>query len=482
MTKHKKSFLRWLIPLFCYYGILAIILTSYWKDVYRKAVNAKENEIAFDVALAVEDIDISVQTATARIAEAAEAFSLYTLTYNRNQISMLLKNMVEETDLSYSVICDLDGVGYDMDGRDVNVSQDSYFDDVTAEYSRGGIGMLLPDGQTEIDTEILIVSGITFGNRDKGYLISRIPIVTVSDQLFLDKYIANRSDIVTIDGDIITLGHNKKHSGSTGVTRQKLWTNLPAGISKDTIKLSISQKNVYISDIPDYGYVLVVPFTTMTGAVVTFVTEDEMKQMIDGDLDSVRYLFVCLVLSSIALVFLVFMANVFGNYIEKKRREKRLTAVERDVVTGLMTRLSATRAVETYIAEPGDKRGLLFIIGLNSSVEGKKEDAFTNERIKEFSRALEMNFRATDILGRISDQEFMVFLKDIHEDKDVRKQTDHMQMFLHDVKVINGDVELYANAGAALFPDNGRAAHDIIVAAENALAESRKEGPGRLSF
>ncbi|RKM58732.1 diguanylate cyclase [Butyrivibrio sp. CB08] len=482
MTKHKRSFLRWLVPLLCYYAVLAIFLTAYWKQAYNRAVDAKENEIAFDVELAMDDIDFSVEEATARIAQISEAFSLYTLSYNKNQITLLLKNMVEETDLSYSIICDLDGAGYDMDGRDVNISKESYFDDVAAEYSRGGLGMLLPDGQTDLDQEILIVSGLTFGNKEKGYLISKIPVVIVSEQLFQDKYIANRSDIVTIDGDILTFGHNKKHSATAGVTRQKLWTNLPSGISKDTIKLSISQKNVYISDIPDYGYVIVVPFAKMTGAVVTFITEDEMKQMIDPDLDEVRYLYTWLFLSSIFLVFLVFFANVVSNYIEKKKREKRFTAVERDIVTGLMTRLSATRAIESYIAEPGEKRGLLFIIGLNSSDKDKKETAFTNERIKEFSRVLEMNFRATDILGRISDTEFMVFLKDIHEDKDVRKQTDHMQMFLHDVRVTDGEMEISANAGAALYPDNGKGAHDIIAAAQNALANSRKDGDGRLSF
>ncbi len=482
MNKSNSKHLRWLIPLIIYYVILAITLRTYWIHAYSAAVDAKENEIAFDVEMSLDNIDFSVENATSRITQLGEALSLYTPTYNKNQITLLLKNMVEETALSYSFVCDLDGDGYDMDGRDVKVGEESYFDDVTAEYSRGGVGMILPDGQTDMDSMILIVSGITYSNKEKGYLITTFPVIHVSDQLFKDKYIANRSDIVTMDGDIVTFGHSKKHEENSGVTRQKLWNDLPAGISKDTIKLSISQKNVYMSDVPDYGYVIVVPFRNMAGAVVTFITEDEMRQMVDGGLQPLRYAFIWSITTSILLVLMIYVANVLCNYVEKKRFEKSLTEAERDVVTGLMTRASATRAIDNYINETGEKRGLLFVIGLNSSGSGEKEDFFTSERLKEFSRSLEAGFRVTDILGRLSDNEFLVFLKDIHEEKDVRKQTDHMQMFLHDVKVTDGERELSANAGAALFPDSGKNASEILNSAENALIRSRKDGVGMLSF
>ncbi len=481
-TRIKRSHLRWLVPLLIYYVVLAVILTSYWKDASDKASAAKLTEIAFDIEQALDEIDMSVETATARISGASDALSLYTIAYNRDQITYLLKDMVEETDLFYAAVCNLDGEGYDMDGDDVNLSQEPYFKDVSAEYSRGGLGMILPYGQEGKDPEVLIVSGLTFENKEKGYLISKIPVNSVSEQLFQDKYIVNRSDIISLDGDIITFGHSKEQTSDTGATRQKLWNYLPLGISKDTIKLSISQRNVYLSEVPDYGYVIVVPFQRMAGGVVTFITDSEMKQMISEDVKPLKDLTIWSIIATFILVALVFFAHITSDYIEKKRSEKRFTADERDLVTGLMTGLSATRAIESYINETGEHRGLLFIIGLNSSKDGQEADAFSGDKIKEFARSLEMGFRATDILGRISEKEFMVFLKDIHEEKDVRKQTDHMQMFLHDVRAVDGEGEITANAGAALFPDNGKDAHDIIVAAENALTRSRKEGTGRLSF
>ena len=479
---NKRSHLRWLIPVLCYFAVLTIALISYWNYTYRQVAEAKETDIAFDIERAIDVIDLAIEMDTARVTQISRAVSLYGIGYNRNQITSLLKNLVEETDLSYALVCNLDGEGYDMNGRDLDLSTEPYFSAVSAEYSRGGIGMMLPDGQADKDPEVMIVSGISFEDKEKGYLIAKVPVIAVSDQLFRDRYVANRSDIVTIDGDIITFGHNKKYSARTGVTRQKLWNNLPEGVSKDTIKLSISQRNVHMSRVDDYGYVIVVPFSRMAGGVVTFITEDEMRQMIKDDLHPLYHVTIWVVLASLILLVAIFAVNAISDLITKRTREKILTAVERDVVTGLMTRASATRTIENYLNEPGEKRGIVFVIGLNSTDDDKNDDAFSGGRLKEFARSLEMGFRATDILGRISDREFLVFLKDIHEEKDVRKQTDHMQMFLHDVKVMDGHRELSANAGAALFPDSGKDAHDIIMAAENALIRSRKDGTGRLSF
>ena len=168
MNKSNTRHLRWLIPLIIYYVIMAITLRTYWTYSYSRAVEAKENEIAFDVEMSLDNIDFSVENAMSRITQLGESLSLYTHTDNKNQITLLLKNMVEETELSNSFVCDLDGVGYDMDGRDIRVGEESYFGAVTAEYSRGGVGMILPDGQADMDSEILIVNGITYSNKEKG--------------------------------------------------------------------------------------------------------------------------------------------------------------------------------------------------------------------------------------------------------------------------------------------------------------------------
>ena len=76
----------------------------------------------------------------------------------------------------------------------------------------------------------------------------------------------------------------------------------------------------------------------------------------------------------------------------------------------------------------------------------------------------------------------MVFLKDIYDQKDIRKQTDEMQLFLHDTRFIDADKEITVNAGAAIYPDNGRNVPDVVIAAKKALGRSKVVGKGVLSF
>ena len=109
-------------------------------------------------------------------------------------------------------------------------------------------------------------------------------------------------------------------------------------------------------------------------------------------------------------------------------------------------------------------------------------DAFADEKIKEFASTLYSRFRATDIVARFTNDRFMVFLKDIYDQKDVRKQADEMQMFLHDSRFIDADREVTVNAGAAIYPDNGRNVPDVVVSAEKALERSKTVGRGILSF
>ena len=77
---------------------------------------------------------------------------------------------------------------------------------------------------------------------------------------------------------------------------------------------------------------------------------------------------------------------------------------------------------------------------------------------------------------------FLVFLKDIYEQKDVRKHTDEMQLFLHDTRFFDDDKEVTVNAGAAFYPDNGKTVPDVLAAAEKALERSAAVGKGILSF
>lgn len=479
----KRSHLRWLIPITIYLVAVVIILSVYKDIIYRRAASAKLTAMALAISEEVRDKDIVMSDAISAMTMSGRAMSLYAMNYNDNQIKVLLKDIVDETEIIYAFVCDTDGNGYDYLGKDISIGNKEYFSVITSEYSKGGTGMVLPDSSENArNTECLIVSGVKFENRDSGFLVATLPIDTLTDQLFREHFILDKCAVVTLNGDILADGKDDKPEAFS--EEASFWEQIPPGISRDTIKLSISQKNIYMGDVPDYGYAIVSPFSSASGGVVAFIDENAMKAMTDETMDDYSAGAFKLIIASVGLIGLVMLSHYLSDVIEKRARKKRYEALDMDELSGLLTKESAVAEIIKYAESEGTKRGILFVLQLPDIQGARKNrgDAFADEKIKEFSRTLYGRFRATDIVSRYDDDKFMIFLKDIYDQKDIRKQADEMQLFLHDSRFFDDDKEVTANAGAALYPDNGRNVPDVLSAAEKALERSKTIGRGILSF
>ena len=207
-----------------------------------------------------------------------------------------------------------------------------------------------------------------------------------------------------------------------------------------------------------------------------------MQDMINGQMVSGNSFAITMVVISVLFVVLVFLANLLGDYTQKKILEKKASGQELDVVTGLLSGDQTMKDIDSYTSANPDSGGMLFVIGTNLASSGDEVNNRGNDALRDFARVLKSGFRASDIIGRTGDGEFVVFLKGIREEKDIRKQTDEMQMFLHDAASDNEENGLTALAGAVLFPAGGHNARELLESGRKALARARQDGSGRLSF
>ena len=481
----KRSHLRWLIPIALYLIAVVVILGVYRGIIYERAASAKLTEMALAIGEEVTDKDLVMSDAISAMAMSGRAMSLYALDYNENQIKSLLKDLVDETELANAIVCDGDGNGYDYLGKEISIGSEEYFPAITSEYSRGGTGMVLPDrGENSRNTEVLMVSGIRFEKGDGGYLVGTLPVETFSDQLFREHFLLDKVAMVTLNGDILADGRDNNNKPDAFSESASFWDQIPSGISRDTIKLSISQRNVYMGPVPDYGYVIISPYKSAGGGAVAFIREDAMQAMTRDTMDTYGAEASKLVIASAFLILLVILSYYISDRIEKRLRKKRYEAHDLDKLTGLLTRESAIVEIKKYAESDINKRGILFILEIREIQDARRQkgDVFADEKIKEFANVLYGRFRSTDIVARFADDKFLVFLKDVYDQKDVRKQTDEMQLFLHDSRFIDADKEVTVNAGAAIYPDSGRTVPDTVISAERALERSKGAGRGMLSF
>ncbi len=483
MKKSKiRSHLRWLIPIVIYICMLAAVLVTFKNDIHKKAVDRKQQEISLAICSELQDIDLSLSRAMSYVESTSKALSFYAMEYNQGQVEVLLKNIIDNTNVSAAYVCDYDGNGYDERGTAVSLGEKRFFADITQEYSRGGSGMVRPDETSEEgDKEVLLVSHVTFDKKEGGYLIAKLPIESLSDKIFMDKYPVEEAAVVTLDGQIIS--RTVRAGLEDGDEPTLFWDILPMGLSRDTIKLSISQKNSYMAEVPNYGYVLVLPLREAGGGAVVLIRYEQMKYITSDENTMFLSFAVKILVISLFLLLMIIAANIISDILEDKLRQKRLSGIEIDPATGLLTKTSAEQQIKQHIENPDSNGGLLFIIG----IEGVKKDTEMDIKIADarrhaFAKALSSNFRASDILARVGDDSYMVFLRNVRSDKDVRKQTDEMQMFLHDVEHNDDEGAINAHAGAALCPDNGRTVGELIDSAKAAYERSKEAGAGRLSF
>ncbi len=482
ILKNKKH-IRWLLPFLVILVFMAILLTSYYKGVQHDQLIAKENEIALAMENELFGVETSVSNASTALSVSGKAMSLYSIDFEKNEILTILRGIFSTTDVDDVIIINAKGDGYNYSGNEVSVGGEEYFKEIEKEFSVGSSGMIVTgDFSVKDKNEVTLVSGFNFSNKQKGYILATIHPTGFSEQLFRDVYTAETAVIATINGDILYLNAHKAAEIDENV--KSLWDLMPPGLTKDMIKLNISQKNIYCSEVEGYGYVIQVPFKNLKCAGIALITYEQMEIMLHDYNARFYYLMVGMMIVSILFIILVPVVYVTADKFEKSVKERKRKEVERDALTGLLVRTSAVREINDYLTEEDDRKGLAFMIGLNLPDESAKENGKTinDERIRDFAHNLTSEFRSSDIIGRISYDRFVVFLKGVHDQKDVRKQSDHMQIFLHDSRVIEGERILTANAGAALCPENGKDFLEIIAASQEALERSKEEGPGKLSF
>lgn len=478
--KNLKKHLRWLVPVLIFFCALVAVIATFKKDIHQKAVEARETELILAITDEMQNVDLSIARALSFVEASAKAMSFYGMEYNINQIKVIMKNIVDSTDVTDVYICNLEGAGYDVHGKDIFLGDESFFDEVVSEYSRGGTGMVRSSMDVnKDDKEVILVSRVTFEKKEKGFILAKLPVETLYEKMFAERYLLDQLAIVTLDGQILSL----MKRDDTDETASSFWEMLPYGLSRDTIKLSLSQKSVYRQEVEDYGYAVVIPFKNTGGGVVALMNYDQMREMTSDENRLFMRLAGRVAGASVILLILILLANYVSDAMEDMLRKKKLSELDMDPATGLFTKTSAKQQIKAQLENPENNGGLLFLIG----IEGVKKDSeldlkMADSRRLSFAKALSSNFRASDIVARAGDDRYLVFLKNIRADKDVRKQTDEMQMFLHDAEIDDGKMQISVHAGAALYPNNGNTVDELLKSAEDAYERSKEAGSGRLSF
>lgn len=190
-------------------------------------------------------------------------------------------------------------------------------------------------------------------------------------------------------------------------------------------------------------------------------------------------------------VFLMFFAAlliinwVTVRHVERKNRELEEKA-EIDALTTLYNKAATEKYIRDYLENEGkNARSLLFIVDVDNfkTINDTKGHAFGDIVLSTIGKRIGSEFRATDIIGRIGGDEFLVFLKHIPNHEIEVKEAEKIVNFFRELEP--GDyvkTKVTASIGGAVYPEDGEDFETLFKAADEAVYKTKKRGRNGYSF
>ncbi len=172
------------------------------------------------------------------------------------------------------------------------------------------------------------------------------------------------------------------------------------------------------------------------------------------------------------------LRGIFGkiqNIKEQKNDDSFLdNYIGRDTLTNLYSRATALRLIERHIEEHSDSLSACVMLDINNFATLNSEKGYTygDGILRDIADAISNNIRTDDIVGRIGEDLYIVFLKAISTTKDIEHR---MKALFDEFESIVHENGLSICAGIARFPDDGISMMELINHADDALRTAKKD-------
>lgn len=182
---------------------------------------------------------------------------------------------------------------------------------------------------------------------------------------------------------------------------------------------------------------------------------------------------------------IVMVINIVGKIRSNEKKRELEDKADTDLLTGLNNKLATERKIKDYMTRNPDKQSMMFLFDIDNfkKINDTMGHAFGDEVLRSLGTQIGAIFRASDIIGRVGGDEFMVFLKDIASDEDIMKEAGKVETFFKSFQA--GEYVKYkatASIGVAIFPQEGEDFETLYKAADQGLYKAKKRGKNQLAF
>lgn len=397
----------------------------------------------------------------------------------------LLVTLQKDTDLEHTALISANGMAHYETGKYADVSNRRYFQE-----GMSGKQTLSDPLESRVDQETRVVLGVPVysGSEVIGVLGGSYNVTALSHTMFNDTFggvgytliVTKEGDIIAYDGDDtyrkLSYGDNffeffsqKKFTKDNELDVVR--TDFENG--KDGI---IKMKNPgYNQDMQYMAYTSV----GMNDWMICYVIPVSAAQK--------QYHFIVRNETVLMVLFFIFVA-VFAGYLVKKSGKKNAELIRKaqtDQLTGLYNKAATENLIGKYVADAEKKhQGTFFIMDIDhfKGINDNYGHLVGDIVLKQFAQFLSSNIPDNAIAGRIGGDEFVVFVPQLSDKKQLCDMAESLVKKASQLKFDEMDRGISISVGVAFCPEYGNSFMELYRNADSALYESKRNGKNQYTL
>lgn len=390
---------------------------------------------------------------------------------------------------AYKVVyCNGEGNGIDNLGQEVSLAGEPYFENIV-QFDSTSYAYVENDPTVDSgEKSAIVVAERISGEGAKSFLLMYYPLDKFEGAMSKADFDFN-SFLALIDSEGNIMGKAGALTSNVLQGANLLETIEPENAEATrTIKgrLDNGSRGSTSVSVGDEDCVLVyVPLGVNRWMIVLGVSQDYVDRQVNLQWKNGREMMIYLVISVLVFIFLVIIINIISKIRSNMKKKELEDKADTDLLTGLTNKLATERKIKEYMAKNPNTQSMLFILDVDNfkKINDTMGHAFGDEVLRSLGQQITAIFRASDIIGRVGGDEFMIFLKGISDESSVRKEANKVENFFRNFKA--GEYVKYAataSIGVAIFPQEGDDFESLYKAADQGLYKAKKRGKNQLAF
>ena len=477
-NQDKSSVLQWLIPT----GIMMVVVIAMLLSFSAKSNKEAEASVSKTLISSAEgygDRFLHELQKVGKVGETAGEILERIGTDDSARMMEVLDITSKCANVDKVLYCTADGQAVDRTGTSLDIGQEPWFEEaLVGEF---------PYVYTEAEKSVIVVKHVG-RNAEHGYLMLYYPMERFADMLLQSGY-DSTSFLVVVDLEGNILGVSGATSNAC-VQGENIFSAIEAENKENarTIRNRLSNSSRGSVDIQtgNQRQVLTsVPLGTNRWSLLLGFSEAYAERQANYIRKNTRDMVFALALTIAVFFCVVMVINIIGKIRNNNKKKELEDKADTDLLTGLNNKLATERKIKEYMAKNPNKQCMMFMVDVDNfkKINDTMGHAFGDEVLRSLGVQIGAIFRASDIIGRVGGDEFMVFLKDISTDEAILKEAKKMETFFKNFQA--GEYVKYkatASIGVAVFPQEGSDFETLYKAADQGVYKAKKRGKNQLAF